>query len=62
MPYRNLHGIAVRAVGALPAFCLALLASYSWAGAQIEEPLSASVQASLQAAISDRAFFGRAIR
>jgi len=31
------------------------MASLAWAGAQVEEQLSASVQASLQAAISDRA-------
>jgi soluble lytic murein transglycosylase-like protein len=37
------------------ALWFALLASLAWAGAQVEEQLSASVQASLQAAISDRA-------
>ena len=44
-----------RAAAALLALCAVALAPLAWAGAQVEEQLSASVQASLQAAISDRA-------
>ena len=46
--------LALRARAAV-ALCGWLLAAFAWAGAQVEEQLSASVQASLQAAISDRA-------
>ena len=52
MQYRSPSGFVSRAVAALLALCFVSLA---WAGAQVEEQLSASVQASLQAAISDRA-------
>lgn len=52
MQYRSPSGFVSRAVVALFALCFVSLA---WAGAQVEEQLSASVQASLQAAISDRA-------
>jgi soluble lytic murein transglycosylase-like protein len=55
MQHRNQSGLASRAVAAVLACCLLPLASLAWAGAQVEEELSASVQASLQAAISDRA-------
>ena len=44
-----------RAIAAVLALCAVALAPLAWAGAQVEEQLSASVQASLQAAISDRA-------
>jgi soluble lytic murein transglycosylase-like protein len=52
MPYRSPPGFVSRTLAALFALCFVSLA---WAGAQVEEQLSASVQASLQAAISDRA-------
>jgi soluble lytic murein transglycosylase-like protein len=55
MPYRSPSGFVSRAVAALLALCCASLTHVAWAGAQVEEQLSASVQASLQAAISDRA-------
>lgn len=45
----------MRGIGALLALVLAIGVAPAWAGAQAEEQLSASVQASLHAAISDRA-------
>jgi soluble lytic murein transglycosylase-like protein len=55
MQYRGRSRFIRCATPTLFALCCAVLASFAWAGAQVEEQLSASVQASLQAAISDRA-------
>jgi soluble lytic murein transglycosylase-like protein len=44
----------MRALARVLPFCLALVASPSFGGAQIYEPLSASVQAALSRAVSDR--------
>ena len=55
MQHSSSFRIFPRAVNALLAFVCAALATLAWGGAQVEEQLSASVQASLQAAISDRA-------
>ena len=48
-------GVMSRVRAASLALSIAALAPFAWGGAQDEEQLSASVQASLQAAISDRA-------
>ena len=55
MQHRSPVKFGSRAATALLAFVCATLAPLAWGGAQVEEQLSASVQASLQAAISDRA-------
>jgi len=41
--------------GLVPLLAAALLPAAAWAGAQVYEPLAASVQAALQSAIADRA-------
>ena len=56
MQYRSpFEEFVSRTAAALVALCAVALGPLAWAGAQVEEQLSASVQASLQAAISDRA-------
>lgn len=55
MSYRSSSRFISRSVAALLAYSVVSLGSVAWAGAQLEEQLSSSVQASLQAAVSDRA-------